>query len=308
MKKLYKIMLSLSLALTLLFAATLSVDLPVTAADSEDNVAIFRLYNPNSGEHFYTASQVERDTLILAGWNGEGYAWMAPAYSDQPVYRLYSPSTGDHHYTLSSVERDVCLSAGWADEGSGWYSSEDAEIPIYRQFNPNATGAGSHNYTKDGNEASFLVSLGWNDEAIGWYGVDAEFPEYPAEPVYITNPWDYLSFGYGKGASDVNVSPNKRGVGIFFGGDWHIEIWTNLNPQIQTYGCYAVSIVDSHTYTVTYWAPISLTGEDVALAGEDGLTVKKEAISVANTVIDYMKEHPYPYQEPNIPGLYFRTD
>ena len=306
-KNIMKLMFSFLLALSLLAGLTLSVDLPVTAADSEDNVAIFRLYNPNSGEHFYTASQVERDTLILAGWNGEGYAWMAPAYSDQPVYRLYSPSTGDHHYTLSSVERDVCLSAGWADEGSGWYSSEDAEVPVYRQFNPNATGAGSHNYTRDGNEASFLISLGWNDEAIGWYGVDAEFPEYPAEPERITSPWDYYSFGYGKGASNVYFSSKGGGIGFFFDG-WYVAVSTNLDPNNQVYGCSAVEIVEDNTYTVTYWVPISLDGEDVALVDKDGVTVKKEAISVASTVIDYMKEHPDPYQEPNIPGLYFRTD
>ena len=29
---------------------------------------MYRMYNRNSGEHFYTASTVERDSLVNAGW------------------------------------------------------------------------------------------------------------------------------------------------------------------------------------------------------------------------------------------------
>ena len=36
---------------------------------------MYRLYNPNSGEHFYTASTNERDELLAAGWHDEGIAW-----------------------------------------------------------------------------------------------------------------------------------------------------------------------------------------------------------------------------------------
>ncbi|EJW93331.1 hypothetical protein EVA_18563 [gut metagenome] len=39
-------------------------------------LGIFRLYNPNSGEHFYTADRNEKDGLIAAGWNFEGLAGM----------------------------------------------------------------------------------------------------------------------------------------------------------------------------------------------------------------------------------------
>lgn len=35
---------------------------------------MYRLYNPNSGEHFYTASDEERWHLIDVGWNDEGTA------------------------------------------------------------------------------------------------------------------------------------------------------------------------------------------------------------------------------------------
>ena len=38
-------------------------------------VDMYRLYNPNSGEHFYTASKGERNHLISLGWNDEGIGW-----------------------------------------------------------------------------------------------------------------------------------------------------------------------------------------------------------------------------------------
>ena len=31
---------------------------------------MYRLYNPNSGEHHYTTSRSERDNLISIGWYG----------------------------------------------------------------------------------------------------------------------------------------------------------------------------------------------------------------------------------------------
>ena len=141
---------------------------------------MYRLYNPNSGEHFYTASAVERDATIAAGWNDEGIGWIAPSTSATPVYRLYSGT--DHHYTMSTVERDDLVSKGWMLEGENaegiaWYSDDAKTVPLYRQFNPNVdpsapTGnSGSHNYTTSLDEHNSLVSIGWHDENIGWYAV-----------------------------------------------------------------------------------------------------------------------------------------
>lgn len=134
-------------------------------------VAMFRLYNPNSGEHFYTAQEREKNSLIQAGWTYENIGWYAPQTSRTPVYRLYNRNAGDHHYTMSVNERDHLIRAGWTDEGIGWYSDDAQGVPLYRQNNPNAK-SGSHNYTTDPNENAFLVRNGWNAEGIGWwYGV-----------------------------------------------------------------------------------------------------------------------------------------
>lgn len=124
-----------------------------------------RLYNPYSGEHFYTASTVERDYLDGIGWIYEGVGWWTDGTGD-PVYRLYNPYGGDHHYTVSAVERDWLVSLGWNYEGVGWRSS--GTVAVLRQYNPYATSA-THNYTTSSHENDCLVSLGWNAEGIGWY-------------------------------------------------------------------------------------------------------------------------------------------
>ena len=135
-----------------------------------NGVAMYRLYNPNGGEHFYTSSVVERSNLVSLGWQQEGIGWIAPSSSSTPVYRLYNPNGGDHHYTLSAEERDGLVALGWRYEGIGWYSDDSKSVPLYRQYNPNAT-SGSHNFTTSAEERDWLISLGWNDEGIAWYGI-----------------------------------------------------------------------------------------------------------------------------------------
>ena len=73
---------------------------------------MYRLYNPNSGEHFYTSNIAERDTLTGLGWRYEGIGWQAPSWSNTPVYRLYNRNGGEHHYTLNAGERDALVAAG----------------------------------------------------------------------------------------------------------------------------------------------------------------------------------------------------
>lgn len=136
------------------------------------NVAMYRMYNPYSGEHFYTQSTAERDGLVVVGWRFEGIGWWAPASSASPTYRLYNPYAGDHHYTLSVQERDYLASVGWNYEGIGWYSDDARSAAVYRQYNPYAR-VGTHNFTTSKSENDHLASVGWNAEGIGWYAVQA---------------------------------------------------------------------------------------------------------------------------------------
>lgn len=135
------------------------------------SICMFRLYNPNSGEHFYTGNEDERRTLEEAGWNYEGIAWNSPASGGAPVYRVYNPNAGDHHYTMSKQEVDDLVAVGWNYEGVGWNSAEATpeNAVQYRLYNPNAI-SGAHHYTGSIEERDNLIELGWSYEGIAWYG------------------------------------------------------------------------------------------------------------------------------------------
>lgn len=144
---------------------------PSKPVETVKEVSMYRVYNPNSGEHFYTSHLGERQHLLSLGWKDEGIGWTAPSKGDA-VYRVYNPNAGDHHYTMNKAEKNMLVSLGWKDEGIGWYSSTDKKaVPVYRQYNPNAKKAGSHNYTTNKAEGNYLVSLGWHDEGIGWKAI-----------------------------------------------------------------------------------------------------------------------------------------
>lgn len=147
-----------------------NTDYVTTWDNGDDTVLMYRLYNPNSGEHFYTAEIAERDNLVGYGWQSEGVGWTAPASSDTPVYRLYNAIGGEHHYTMDASERDALIAAGWNDEGTGWYSDDAKTVPLYREYNPNQFSC-NHNYTTSKDEHDWLVSLGWRDEGTAWYGI-----------------------------------------------------------------------------------------------------------------------------------------
>ncbi len=143
---------------------------PAVAQDSAESVEMQRLYNPNGGEHFYTADAGEANELASLGWQHEGVGWVAPRSSSTPVHRLYNPNGGDHHYTTSADERNQLAALGWVYEGVGWYSSDGRTIAVLRQYNPNAA-SGSHNFTTSRSENDQLVERGWNAEGIGWYAL-----------------------------------------------------------------------------------------------------------------------------------------
>ena len=160
---------SLSTTFTMPSAST-TVTAVFKADASATKVSMYRLYNPNSGEHFYTKDVSERNKLSSLGWKYEGIGWIAPVISSTPVFRLYNPNAGEHHYTTDTKERNNLVKVGWKYEGIGWYSDDAKTVPVYREYNPNAFSC-NHNYTTDKKENDWLVSLGWKAEGIGWYGM-----------------------------------------------------------------------------------------------------------------------------------------
>lgn len=84
---------------------------------------VYRLYNHNTGEHFYTTSGTEKNANVSAGWTYEGVGWIAPTTSSSPVYRVYNPNAmgGDHYYTKSKYEAQSLVNKGWKYGAVAWY-------------------------------------------------------------------------------------------------------------------------------------------------------------------------------------------
>ncbi|MBQ6134321.1 MAG: hypothetical protein IJI65_09230 [Lachnospiraceae bacterium] len=190
MKKVHTLLLSMTLSFAMAACTIPALWAKADGATGASNgVTMYRLYNPNSGEHFYTKDESEKNNLVKAGWSDEGIGWIAPEKSNTPVYRLYNANAGDHHYTMDAKERDGLITAGWNDEGTGWYSDDDKTVPLYREYNPNAV-TGTHNYTTDKAEHMNLVKAGWKDEGIGWYGTTLPESKYVPGDIVILGSYE----------------------------------------------------------------------------------------------------------------------
>ena len=138
-------------------------------AASDETVAVFRLYNRDTGEHFYTTNEKEAEIISTLGWLYEGVGWMAPKKSSSPVYRIYNPNSGNHLYTTDRPEYLYLVILGWEDEGIAFYSDDEKRIPIYREFAPFLL-TGNHNYTTLLEEDEWLGNdMGWDREGIKLY-------------------------------------------------------------------------------------------------------------------------------------------
>ena len=174
--------LTLGLAATVLTAATvLSLATPAKADTQtpEARAQLFRMYNPNSGEHLYTPVGWECVELQSKGWMSEGMAAYIPyvavnQWQGPIVARVYNPNTDDHFYSSSSAEIRHLVNLGWHNDGFNFEfpaaskTAKDAK-PVYRLYNPNAKGAGSHFFTMNSYERNQLIKAGWKNENIAWY-------------------------------------------------------------------------------------------------------------------------------------------
>ena len=142
---------------------------------------VYRLYNPYSGEHFYTPNLDEAKKIAAVGWQWEGTAWVSSS-DGTPVYRLYNPFGGIHHYTVNAGERDALVKAGWRAEGTSWTSDASRAQAVYRLYNP-YSGNGAHHYTRSSVERNTLVKAGWRNENVAWYasGVSTQ----PIQPFWL---------------------------------------------------------------------------------------------------------------------------
>ena len=142
------------------------------SSEEEPQVApLYRLYNPYTHEHFFTAETVENDNLVRLGWKSEGgVGYIYKRAEKGGVYRLYNPTTGEHHYTMNEDEVATCVKDGWKNEGVKWFSAQDKDKTLnklYSMYNPYEKKF-YHHYTADAKEIEQMVKDGWRKEEVKW--------------------------------------------------------------------------------------------------------------------------------------------
>lgn len=157
--------------------AEVSVPAPTAVVESggsgiADEENVYRLYNPTTGEHLYTADFNEAKVISTNDiWRLEGVSFTASRTKGQNVWRLLNKASGLHLWTSDANERNTWLKAGgWRDEGVAWYGQ--GPVHLVRLYNP---GNGQHLYTQDAREVKNLTSnAGWVQEGqAGWSTGDA---------------------------------------------------------------------------------------------------------------------------------------
>ena len=148
-----------------------------------DSDAVYRFFNNNTGVHFYTGNETERDAVLdLPNYTFEGasYESIDPLTGEPeplPVYRFLNQDTGVHLYTISEAERAATQElSNFSFEGEAFFAyptEEEGTIPIYRFFN---TVTGAHFYTPSTAERD---------------NVEANLPDFISEDIaYYTLPVD----------------------------------------------------------------------------------------------------------------------
>ena len=110
---------------------------------------VYRFFRTDVGVHFYTASDLERDSILnnLPNYSYEGESYTSasetadPLTGARPVYRFFNNDTGAHLYTMSEAERDSIAGnlPNYAYEGIAYYgyqSDRPGATPLYRFYNP----------------------------------------------------------------------------------------------------------------------------------------------------------------------------
>jgi hypothetical protein len=140
---------------------------------------VYRFYNLKNGTHFYTASEAEKNTVIIkypTTYRYEGISYTLNISSGKnvaPLYRFYNKVNGTHFYTASEAEKNNVVlkySLTYKLEGVAYYVSLDpnGNVPVYRFWNTN----GTHFYTASEAEKNNIL-LKWPTifklEGIGYY-------------------------------------------------------------------------------------------------------------------------------------------
>ena len=141
---------------------------------------VYRFLNTNSNAHFYTTSEVEKEsienTLPEYDFEGPSYVSVDPLTGNpepKPVYRFFNRDTGVHLYTISETEKESIMKnlSNYTFEGEAFYAYEtqvEGTIPVYRFYDATV---GAHLYTTSEVERESIENTlpNYRSEGIAYY-------------------------------------------------------------------------------------------------------------------------------------------
>ena len=137
---------------------------------------VYRAYNKNDGDHYFTAKKFEYDGLVKLGWNPEGKKFQVVSAETvdkasvdlhpylTAVNSVYNSYTGEH-LLVGTTEAATLEKAGWTwdnDKLPVFYTPKaGGEQGLYRAYNPYTRGP-AHVYTADTvKELPNVIKAGW---------------------------------------------------------------------------------------------------------------------------------------------------
>ncbi len=246
---------------------------------------MYRLYDPNNGDHLYTTVSTEVTSAKASGYTDEtpgNPGW--GVYPTQlpgtlPVHRVFLATLGLHYYTLNDTERDNLVNGGWVSQGDvGYLYPPTTTSPpagttqvyhLYIQTTINGTLEGDHFFTSNQSEYNTLVGLGWARQTSLGFG-----PAFAAStaPTTIVTAADVSQPGGATYSFTVQYS-DTRGINVgtlnngnitvtgpngFSQNAAFVSVDTNSNGTPRT-ATYQITVpngsgwttTDNGTYTVT---------------------------------------------------------
>ncbi|HBP01254.1 MAG: hypothetical protein UY41_C0042G0003 [Candidatus Moranbacteria bacterium GW2011_GWE1_49_15] len=239
-----KIKLSESLNSSYAFEGTAFYALPDDSLQPSA-VPVYRFYNSSNGDHFYTASENEKDKItnnLSTLYQYEGIAFYSlpddSIESASPIYRFHNSSSGDHFYTADGNEATSLSNL-----------SKKITFPIYRFYSPSN---GDHFYTISETEKNKLVA---NPTFFKYEGeVFYAYPDSSVDPAlspvyrfYNSTTGDHL---YTILENEKESLLNNAGSGYVYEGTAFYAYVEELSGTLPVYRFYDSSSGD-HFYTIS---------------------------------------------------------
>ena len=137
---------------------------------------VYRLFNPNNGDHLYTTDTNERKVLLSKGYKDEGELGSTPP-NTVVVYRLNNVDTGEHMFT-ANYEEAVQLCGGTTNMSDGSKHGWQAEGEQFLAYAPGTPGKEQvyrlyapghfHIFTTSVDERDALLKSGYKDEGVAF--------------------------------------------------------------------------------------------------------------------------------------------